>query len=74
MIHMKGAPVILVAKSFFLFTPHPDPLPAKGRGNKRKELLAIVIIAEKSGLICYAGEGYRPGDIRGGISISCPGP
>ena len=34
---------ILSAQSFFLFTPHPDLLSLKGRGGKRKELLAFAI-------------------------------
>lgn len=34
---------ILIAKSFFLFSPHPDPLPLKGRRDKRQKLLAIAL-------------------------------
>jgi hypothetical protein len=42
-----GKIYILVAKSFFFSTLHPDPLP-KGRGELRKELLAIAINLGKS--------------------------
>jgi hypothetical protein len=34
---------ILIAKSLFFFTPHPDPLPQGEREIIRKELLAIAI-------------------------------
>jgi hypothetical protein len=40
---LKISHCIPVAKSFFLFTPHPDPLPQGESGIKRKELLAIPI-------------------------------
>jgi hypothetical protein len=33
--------IIFSGKRFFLFTPRPDPLPLKGRRDKRKELLAM---------------------------------